>query len=143
MLNAIVITIGDEILIGQIVDTNSAWLGSELGKIGVRVNRVLSVGDNYWDIFSSINESISKFDIVLVTGGLGPTKDDKTKQILCDVFGGELVRDEKSYEIANEILSRGGVEMNELNIAQSLVPNSCEVILNHNGTAPGMLFERD
>lgn len=143
MIRTAIVTIGDEILIGQIVDTNSAWLGKELNGLGITVERILSIGDSQDDIFSTLAACVENYDLTLVTGGLGPTKDDITKQILCDLFGGELVQHQASYDSSKEILDRVNVEMNIYNEQQSLVPNVCEVILNHHGTAPGMLFRKE
>ncbi len=140
MLKAAIVTIGDEILIGQIVDTNSAWLGKELNKHGVIVSRILSISDNVEEIYSTLKMCRETYDLTLVTGGLGPTKDDITKKVLCDLFESKLIQHPESYAITKEILGRRNIEMNALNKAQSLVPDKCEVIINHNGTAPAMLF---
>lgn len=142
MVRTAIVTIGDEILIGQIVDTNSAWLGKELNQLGIAVERILSIGDSREDIFSTLASCVENYDLTLVTGGLGPTKDDITKHVLCDLFGGELIQHQASYDSTKEILERVKVEMNIYNEQQSLVPNVCEVIVNRHGTAPGMLFRK-
>jgi len=140
MVRAAIVTIGDEILIGQIVDTNSAWLGKQLNELGVSVERIISISDSREDILSTLSSCIETFDITLVTGGLGPTKDDITKQVLCELFGGDMVQHRESFLKTQEIIERSNFSMNELNRLQSLVPSSCEVILNSHGTAPGMIF---
>lgn len=142
-MKAEIITIGDEILIGQIVDTNSAWISARLNEAGVTVVRKLTVGDEKQEIRNSIDNALSECDIVIVTGGLGPTKDDITKLTLAEYFGCGLVRDDKTHEMNRRVLEARGVDFNELNRNQSLVPECCKVLLNHNGTAPGMWFERD
>lgn len=138
-----IVTIGSEILAGQIVDTNSAWLSKQLCQIGVSVERILSISDKRDDIYSTLDHCVNSFDLTLVTGGLGPTKDDITKSVLCEVFGGNLTQHEQSLNQTRDILTRLKIDMNELNCQQSMMPSSCEVIVNYNGTAPGMLFRRD
>ncbi|MBQ5807357.1 MAG: competence/damage-inducible protein A [Tidjanibacter sp.] len=138
-----IITIGDEILIGQIVDTNSAWMSQRLGEIGASVRRKYSVGDVASEIRGAIVESLSVADVVITTGGLGPTKDDITKRVLAEMFDCELVRDEDTYARVERMMALRGIEFNELNKAQALVPEGCRVLPNHKGTAPGMWFERE
>ena len=138
-----IITIGDEILIGQIVDTNSAWMSQRLGEIGASVRRKYSVGDVASEIRGAIEESLSVADVVITTGGLGPTKDDITKRVLAEMFDCELVRDEDTYARVERMMALRGIEFNELNKAQALVPEGCRVLPNHKGTAPGMWFERE
>jgi nicotinamide-nucleotide amidase len=138
-----IITIGDEILIGQIVDTNSAWMSQRLGEIGASVRRKYSVGDVASEIRGAIEESLSVADVVITTGGLGPTKDDITKRVLAEMFDCELVRDEDTYARVERMMALRGIEFNELNKAQALVPECCRVLPNHKGTAPGMWFERE
>lgn len=138
-----IITIGDEILIGQIVDTNSAWMSQRLGEIGASVRRKYSVGDVASEIRGAIVESLSVADVVITTGGLGPTKDDITKRVLAEMFEAELVRDEDTYARVERMMALRGIEFNELNKAQALVPEGCRVLPNHKGTAPGMWFERE
>ena len=138
-----IITIGDEILIGQIVDTNSAWMSQRLGEIGASVRRKYSVGDVASEIRGAIVESLSVADVVITTGGLGPTKDDITKRVLAEMFDCELVRDEDTYARVERMMALRGIEFNELNKAQALVPECCRVLPNHKGTAPGMWFERE
>ena len=142
-MNAEIITIGDEILIGQIVDTNSAWLGQRLGELGVRVIRITSVSDNADEIANSIDCAMRRSQLVLVTGGLGPTKDDITKHTLAKLFNSHLVENEDVLGDVRNCLERRGIEVTELNRAQALVPECARVVRNHNGTAPGMWFERE
>ncbi|BDX39194.1 CinA-like protein [Tenuifilaceae bacterium CYCD] len=142
-MNAEIITIGDEILIGQIVDTNSAWIAQQLNLLGVKITQITSISDTEEAIYSSVNQSINRCDIVIMTGGLGPTSDDITKPTLCKFFGGSLVLHEPSLEIIKSIFGKRGLQVTESNRKQAEVPSSCEVLLNHNGTAPGMLFRKD
>jgi nicotinamide-nucleotide amidase len=141
-MNAEIITVGDELLIGQVVDTNSAWIGRELNKIGVEVMRIVSVRDLRDEITAAISSAMSRADVVLMTGGLGPTKDDITKQVLCEYFGTKLVFSEEVYRNVENLL-RGRVAMNKLNRDQALVPEACTVINNRVGTASISWFERD
>lgn len=142
-MQAEIITIGDELLIGQVVDTNSAWLGSTLGDDGIKVIQITSVQDHAAQIVQAINDALSRADIVIMTGGLGPTKDDITKKTLAEMFGMKLVRNEQVYEMVGKQLALRGIAFTELNQGQALVPDGCTVLPNRNGTAPGMWFERD
>jgi nicotinamide-nucleotide amidase len=141
---ASIITIGDELLIGQVVDTNSPWMAQELNKIGVAVKHRVAVGDAWDDIWYALDEESKHADIILITGGLGPTADDITKPLLCEYFGGKMVVDEPTLahvtHIFANILKR---PMIERNAKQAEVPDVCTVLKNEVGTAPGMLFERD
>jgi len=138
-----IITIGDEILIGQTVDTNSAWMGNELNMMGIRINRITSVSDNKGEIISSLDEALSRAEVVLMTGGLGPTSDDITKETLAGYFGGNLVMDNEVLENVTDRLRRRNLQMNENNRRQAMVPDNCKVLRNLTGTAPGMLFEKN
>ena len=138
-----IITIGDEILIGQTVDTNSAWMGNELNLMGIRINRITSVSDNKGEIISSLDEALSRTEVVLMTGGLGPTSDDITKETLAGYFGGKLVMDNEVLENVTDRLRRRNLQMNENNRRQAMVPDNCKVLRNLTGTAPGMLFEKN
>ena len=144
MTQATIITIGDELLIGQVVDTNSAWMAQQLNKAGIRVARRVAVGDVWDDIWNTLNEESRQSDIILITGGLGPTADDITKPLLCKYFDGKLVVDQGALDnvvnIFTHILKR---PMIDRNLKQAEVPDTCEVILNKRGTAPGMWFEKD
>lgn len=137
-----IITIGDELLIGQVTDTNSAWMGRELNKAGIEVIRVVSVRDRAEEITEAVDDAMKRVDIVLVTGGLGPTKDDITKQTLCTYFGTELVFSEEVFENVKRVLA-GRIPINALNRSQAMVPKDCIVINNRVGSASVSWFERD
>lgn len=141
MTQASICTIGDEILIGQIIDTNSSHISRALNSYGIRVNRMVSIGDDRSEIISSLEEELSRNDIVIVTGGLGPTKDDITKDALAELSGSNNYKtDYAQLEIIRRILSSRGLDVLDVNIAQASVPETCHVILNHMGTAPIMVF---
>jgi nicotinamide-nucleotide amidase len=142
-MNAELITIGDEILIGQIVDTNSAWIAENLNLIGIKVNRIISIPDAKEVIKASIDESFKSSDLIIMTGGLGPTNDDITKSTLNEYFNGNLVVHELSLKNISSFFTRRGMPLTELNRKQAEVPNCCIVLENLLGTAPGMWFERD
>jgi len=142
-MKASIITIGDELLIGQTVDTNSAWIGAELSKSGFDVFRITSIHDNKEDIMHALNESAGKADVVLITGGLGPTSDDITKQTLSEYFHTRLIINNEVLTIIKDMMSRRNFAMNENNRRQAEVPESCIVLKNAAGTAPGMWFEKD
>lgn len=142
-MNAQIITIGDELLIGQTIDTNSAFIGSELSSIGFDITRKISIHDRRDDILQTFYEVTGKTELVLVTGGLGPTSDDITKQTICEFFDTRLVLNKSALTMIEEMMCRRGVQMNENNRLQAMVPESCRVIQNERGTAPGMLFEKD
>lgn len=137
-----IITIGDELLIGQVVDTNSAWMGCELNKIGIEVIRIASVRDREEDIRGAIDDAMERVNIVLMTGGLGPTKDDITKQTLCHYFHTELVFNEDVYRNIKRVLG-DKIPMNASNRGQAMVPKDCIVINNPVGTASVSWFEKD
>ena len=138
-----IITIGDEILIGQVVDTNSAWIGQHLNEFGIRVIQITSIRDDQWAIIQAFDEAFRRADLVLVTGGLGPTKDDITKHTLAEYFHTQLVRDQTTYDYLDKWITSKGMRFNELNQHQADVPEGCTVLQNRNGTAPGMWFDRD
>ena len=141
MTTASICTIGDEILIGQIVDTNSSHISKSLNSLGVKVNRMLSIGDDHDTIVNALAGELKDNDIVIVTGGLGPTKDDITKAALACLAGSsEYKTDERQLEIIRKILSSRGLDILDINIAQASVPETCEVIPNRLGTAPIMVF---
>lgn len=142
-MKAQIITIGDEILIGQIVDTNAAYISRALNSVGVVVTERLSIGDDRDRIIEALDTSLSQCDMVITTGGLGPTKDDITKKTLAEYFHSELVCDKEVYAHVKKMLEERGIEFNELNQGQALVPACCTVLPNMKGTAPGMWFERD
>lgn len=135
-----IITIGDEILIGQVVDTNSAWMAAALNDIGIRIKQISSVSDDRQHILTALAEAAKRADIILVTGGLGPTKDDITKNTLAEYFNVGLVENQDALDNVINIFSRYNRPMLEVNRLQAQVPENCEVILNKNGTAPGMWF---
>jgi competence/damage-inducible protein CinA-like protein len=146
MVYASIITIGDELLIGQTIDTNSPWMAEELNKIGVWVKRRVAVGDTWDDIWQALDEEGEASDVILITGGLGPTADDITKPLLCKYFGGTLVVNEEVLAhvkyLFEKVFRRAG-PMLERNIKQAEVPDVCTVLMNQRGTAPGMWFEKN
>lgn len=141
MTQASICTIGDEILIGQIVDTNSSHISQALNSIGIRVTRMLSIGDEHDTIVSALEGELRQNEIVIVTGGLGPTKDDITKKALADLSQAkDWKTDERQLEIIHNILSARGIAALDINLLQASVPDTCEVIPNKKGTAPIMVF---
>lgn len=138
-----IITIGDEILIGQIVDTNSAWIAVELNQVGIEVVQITSVSDSPGHLINALNEAQTRADVVLITGGLGPTKDDRTKKVLCDYFKSTLVIHEPTLQHITQLFKNRGIEVIQLNKDQALVPECCSVLFNAAGTAPGMWFENN
>lgn len=142
-VNASIITIGDELLIGQTVDTNSAFIGTELNKIGVWVKRRIAIGDIKEDILQALSDQSETSQIIIITGGLGPTADDITKPALCEYFGSQLVVNEEALQNVKDIFTRLKRPLIERNIKQAEVPHNCTVLNNTRGTAPGMWFEKD
>lgn len=140
---ASIITIGDELLIGQTIDTNSAWIGQQLNAIGIWVHRRLAIGDVKEDILNALEAESTVSHIVLITGGLGPTADDITKPTLLEYFGGKLVRDETTYRQVMQFFESRGLPTLQRNVDQALVPDTCTVLHNTRGTAPGMWFEKN
>lgn len=139
-----VIAIGDELLIGQIVNTNAAWLGEQLSMLGIPMRYATTVGDQYDDITSCLQLAWSRADIILLTGGLGPTHDDITKKVVADFFGaGEMATDERVLQHVKDLFAKRGMIMSPINIAQAQVPAGAQVLWNEFGTAPGLLFEKD
>lgn len=141
--NSIIITIGDELLIGQTIDTNSAWIAQELNKTGINVKRRIAVADEKQAIADVLNESIPFADIIFLTGGLGPTADDITKPLLSEYFGGKLIMNETVLQHVKQIFSKRNRPFLERNLKQAEVPENCQVLFNRMGTAPGMWFEKD
>lgn len=138
-----IITIGDEILIGQITDTNSPWIASELNKIGISVKQITSVSDQKEHILEALAEAEKRADIILITGGLGPTKDDVTKKTMATYFGSKMmVVHQPTLDIVSGFFTKRNLPLTELNALQAEVPDNCEVLLNENGTAPCMLFQK-
>lgn len=145
MTQVSIITIGDELLIGQVIDTNSAWMAQQLNKSGIRVCRRVAVGDAWDEIWNALDEESKHADIILITGGLGPTADDITKPLLCKYFNGKLVVNEAALENVKylfEKVFRRPIN-SDRNLKQAEVPDTCTVIQNKRGTAPGMWFEKD
>lgn len=137
-----IIVIGDEILIGQVTDTNSGFISRHLDPNGWKTKRVITVGDDEKSISDAISQCMMDSDLVVTTGGLGPTKDDITKSVLCHIFGGTLCYDPEVAANIREVFEIRGLKMNPLTEAQAMVPTSCRVIQNRLGTAPIMWFER-
>ena len=138
---ASIITIGDELLIGQTIDTNSAWMAQELNKAGIWVRRRVAVGDVRQEIWQALDEEMKESDILLLTGGLGPTADDITKPLLCDYFAGKMIVNEEILTHVKDIFeNKLKRPLLERNLKQAEVPDCCDVLLNKRGTAPGMWF---
>ena len=142
-MKATILNIGDELLIGQVVNTNASTMAKMLTEAGMEVVRTLVVGDNRDEIWNAVDEGMKTSDAVLVTGGLGPTKDDITKKLLCEYFGSELEESAVALDNVKRIFAARGYELTPVNRAQALVPKCCEVLNNDLGTAPCMWFERD
>lgn len=138
-----IISIGDEILYGQTLDTNSHWISGRLDEIGVKVRRKITVGDEREEILNSVRESENRSDIVLITGGLGPTSDDLTKPLLTEYFQTHLKMNEDALQDIKTLFAKAGKELKEPHIQQALLPASCTKVTNMLGTAPGMWFERN
>jgi nicotinamide-nucleotide amidase len=142
-MEADLITIGDEILIGQIVDTNSAWIAQQLNSEGISVREIISISDQPEHIKATLNESGRKASMVLVTGGLGPTKDDRTKLAICEYFGTQLIENKEVLKHVTDLLGPRGIVVNNLNREQALVPATATVLPNKLGTAPGLWFNHE
>ncbi|MDQ2177958.1 competence/damage-inducible protein A [Marinifilum sp. D714] len=142
-MQAEIITIGDEILIGQIVDTNSAWMAKELNKYGIGVSKITSISDEANDIVTTVEAALKRSPLVLMTGGLGPTNDDITKKTLSDYFGMKLIQDDELYQKIQDRLAKYSIPMNRFNREQALIPDGARIIPNNFGSAPCMWFERN
>ncbi|MEQ8303172.1 MAG: competence/damage-inducible protein A [Cyclobacteriaceae bacterium] len=142
-VNAEIITIGDEILIGQIIDTNSQWISSELDLIGIKVNRKTSIRDEEKAILGELEDAFNRSNLILMTGGLGPTKDDITKKTIAKFFDVELHRDEDILSHVKSLFEKRGRKMNDFNLGQADIPSNCTPLMNYLGTAPGMWFENE
>ncbi|MBK8517694.1 MAG: competence/damage-inducible protein A [Saprospiraceae bacterium] len=140
-MDAIIVTVGDEILIGQVVDTNSAWLGQKLAEVGIRVKRIMSLADDHGEIVRGLALALGESDIVFMTGGLGPTKDDITKKAVADFMGVEMLFHQPTYERIKAIFERMGRPMFVSHEDQCLMPVGADILKNSMGTAPGMLFD--
>lgn len=139
-----VITIGDELLIGQVIDTNSAWIAQQLNRVGIAVKNRISVGDDPDEIWNALDIEQKVSDIVLITGGLGPTGDDITKPLLCKYFNGKMIVDEGALQNVKRLFEKVYHKpVSEINLKQAEVPDVCEVIQNKRGSAPGMLFRKE
>ena len=141
-MRAEIITIGDELLIGQVVDTNSAWMAERLNESGIELYQIKSVHDDREHILKALDEAFSRADIVLTTGGLGPTKDDITKHVMCEYFGTTLVEDSRVREHIHELYKERPDVLNRLTATQWLVPESATILPNRVGSAPIMVFEQ-
>ncbi|HXS57766.1 MAG TPA: CinA family nicotinamide mononucleotide deamidase-related protein [Hanamia sp.] len=143
-IDASIITIGDELLIGQVIDTNSAWMAQQLNKAGVSVRARVAVGDSAEEIIKALDTEGANSDVILITGGLGPTSDDITKELLCDYFGGRMVVNEGALQNVKYLFEKIYKKpVSQVNLLQAEVPDVCEVIQNHRGSAPGMVFHKD
>ena len=142
-MNVTIINIGDELLIGQVVNTNASTMSQLLTGVGMEVRKTMVVGDVRQDIWDAVDEAMHESDVVLVTGGLGPTKDDITKKLLCEYFDSELIENKMALENVERIFKSRGYEVTPVNRAQALVPKCCEVLNNDLGTAPCMWFSHE
>lgn len=138
-----IISIGDELLIGQTLNTNANWIAKHLDHIGFSIRQQITISDEESTILAAVKDALTFTDVILITGGLGPTNDDLTMPVLNKYFGGKLVRDEKVYAHIEQLVTSRGFDMNENNQKQALVPDNCKVVHNPNGTAPGLWFEKD
>ncbi len=138
-----IISIGEELLIGQTVNTNAAWLSRNLNTVGITVRQIVVIADNHDDILNTINQAIQRADLVLTTGGLGPTRDDITKKALCELFDSKLVENQTVMSDNQHFFEKRGFELTELNKLQALVPDKAQIIRNPYGTAPGLWFEHN
>lgn len=141
-MQAEIISIGDELLIGMTIDSNAAWMAGELTNLGIEIYQTISISDKREHILKVIDECMNRSDLVLVTGGLGPTSDDITKETLAEYFGTRLVRDKEVLRNIERFIRSRGLHMNENNVRQAEVPEGCRIMPNELGTAPGMWFER-
>jgi nicotinamide-nucleotide amidase len=141
-MNAEIVSIGDELLIGQVINTNSSWIARQLNLIGIKVNKMVTIGDTRKEILETLRESSVDSNIIFITGGLGPTSDDITKPALCEYFNTTLRFDEDVFAMVDQFVSKRGGAMNELNHGQAMVPVSARIIKNNIGTAPGLWFEK-
>lgn len=142
-MNSKILTVGDEILIGQIVNTNAAFLGDVLFSIGIPVEKSVTIGDDETMLLNEFQDSIDNYDVTIITGGLGPTHDDITKPVLIKFFNDELILNDKVLKHVTEIFSTRGVPMPATNVGQAMVPAKSKIIWNANGTAPGIWMEKD
>ena len=143
-INVSIVTIGDELLIGQVIDTNSSWIAQRLNEIGIAVKKRIAIGDSYGDIGNMLDSESKVADVVLITGGLGPTSDDITKEALCKYFNGKMVVNAGALENVKFLFEKiYNKAVSAINLAQADVPDVCEVIQNKRGSAPGMIFRKE
>jgi nicotinamide-nucleotide amidase len=143
MRKAHIISIGNELLIGDTINTNASWLGGLLTEQGFYVEQVFTIPDDYDIIFSKVKDSLYQADVTVVTGGLGPTHDDITKKVMVDLFDSKLIENREVLDYIKKIFERRGFNFSRANAAQALVPKNCDVLFNNKGTAPGMWFEKE
>jgi len=142
-MNAEIVSVGDELLIGQVVNTNQAFIAEKLNSVGISVRRMATVGDNKEEILAILRRAWEETDVVTVTGGLGPTHDDVTRNAICEFFQVDLVRNEEALENVRRLFASRGLPVSRINEDQALVPRNCTVIQNRHGTAPGYFFEQN
>lgn len=140
---ATIITIGDELLIGQVIDTNSAWIAQQLNSVGIWIEKRIAIGDDFEAIWKALETAKQTSDIVVITGGLGPTNDDITKNVLNEYFGGKLILNEEALKNVEQIFKQYDRPLLDVNYNQAMIPDNCMVMLNDRGTAPGMIFEKN
>ena len=141
---ASIITIGDELLIGQVIDTNSAWIAQQLNKIGIAVKNRVAIGDEAEEIKNTLDFENKNADVVLITGGLGPTNDDITKKVMCEYFSGKMIVDKDALQNVKYLFEQVYHKpVSEINLKQAEVPDTCDVIQNKRGSAPGMIFHKE
>jgi nicotinamide-nucleotide amidase len=141
-MTAEIISIGDELLIGQVINTNSSWMAREFNQAGIKIHQITAISDDKKHITSTLDEASQRADLILITGGLGPTKDDITKNTLCEYFQSKMVFNPEVFENIRQLFGSRGIQISELNRKQAEIPDSCIPIKNSNGTAPGMWFEK-
>ena len=143
-IDATIVTIGDELLIGQVIDTNSSWMAQRLNEIGIAVKKRIAIGDSFDEITAMLNDECGNVDVVLITGGLGPTSDDVTKEVMCRYFNGKMIVDTLALQNVKDLFEKiYRRPVSESNLAQAEVPDVCTVIQNGRGSAPGMIFHKD
>ena len=143
MKKASIVTIGDELLIGQVIDTNSAWIAQKLNPLGIEVVERIAVADGFEAISSGLARASELSDLILVTGGLGPTKDDITKEVICEFFNSEMVFDEGTFARISSFFKQIGREFKQAHREQCFMPAIAQLLENDLGTAPGMLIQRE
>lgn len=142
-MKAAILAIGDELLIGQVINSNGSYIGEKLSNFGIFVSTIQIVGDNESDMLEAVAQLMEKNDVVITSGGLGPTSDDITKPVLTRYFNSQLIFSQEAYQNIEKLFSRRGMPVTKLNETQAYVPDNCEIIPNSNGTAPGMIFNKD